>query len=504
MAGSVKGEVELKLEVDPKCAQRLKRHALLEAAVARCSPQLTVYYDTAKGTLRKHGYSLRVRSANGGFVQTVKPTTESAGLFARDEWESPVDSIEPDLEQLAGLPLEPLWRAGKLRKLRPVVRSEVQRTSWRLEEGESAFQIDFDEGEISGGGNSQRLCELELELLDGDAAELVRAARRLADRVPMRVGVLSKAERGFALADGTLDRVHKAGPVAVNACMTIGEAFTVVAHACIRHYRLNEPLVIATQKPAVLHQSRVAMRRLRSAFTLFRPAIRDNEYGRLRDELRWFTSQLGDARNLDVYLERELPEDERRALTDRRQQAYRRVIRAMGSQRLRDLMLDLVGWVAVGDWRSNKRAFRPIAPFAARRLEKLWSTIAGPAAEIADIEEEDRHRLRIQVKKLRYAVEFLRGVFPEEAKRQKLFAAAVEGLQEALGKLNDLATARAFARPDEADQAEEQDEGELLAEAGRYARQLTRIGPFWASEAAVEDENWPLRSVARQARHQAA
>jgi CHAD domain-containing protein len=267
---------------------------------------------------------------------------------------------------------------------------------------------------------------------------------------------------------------------------------------------LNEPLVIATQKPAVLHQSRVAMRRLRSAFTLFRPAVRDGEYGRLRDELRWFTSQLGDARNLDVYLERELPDDERLALTDRREQAYRRVIRAMGSQRLRDLMLDLVGWVAVGDWRSNKRAIRPIAPFAAKRLEKLWSSIAGPAAEIADIEEKARHQLRIQVKKLRYAVEFLRGVFPEEAKRQKRFAGAVEGLQEALGKLNDLATARMFGLPDDANQAEEQDEGELLAEAQRYARQLAKIGPFWASEAVLEVENWLLRSVAKQVRDQVA
>ena len=76
----------------------------------------------------------------------------------------------------------------------------------------------------------------------------------------------------------------------------------MIANACIQHYRLNEPLVIATRDAAALHQTRVAMRRLRSAFTLFRPALHGAEYQRLRNELRWFTAQLGDARNLDVYL----------------------------------------------------------------------------------------------------------------------------------------------------------------------------------------------------------
>ncbi len=496
---SVNGEIELKLEVDARSRPLLLRQPLLEAAAAQRKTQLSVYYDTAKGALRKHGYSLRVRSANGGFVQTVKPTTASAGLFARDEWESDVDSIEPDLGKLAGLPLEPLWRDGKLNKLAPVVRSQVERTSWLLEQGENAFQIDFDEGTITAGGNSQPLCELELELVRGESAQLVRAARELAGFVPMRIGVLSKADRGFALADGSLGRVSKADAVAVDERMTVADAFTVIGNACIKHYRLNEPLVIASQTPEALHQARVAMRRLRSAFTLFRSAVRDAEYERLRQELRWFTAQLGDARNLDVYLQQDLPEEERRALTERREQAYRLVIDAMGSQRLRDLMLDLVGWVALGDWRSGKQALRPIGPYAEQQLEKLWSTIEGPAAGLAGMEEEARHELRIQVKKLRYAVEFLRGVFPAEAKRQKRFAAAAEGLQEALGKLNDLATARTLGLAGEEPDTD-QDAGEHLAEAERHAARLNKDRPFWRSEATHAAIGWLLPAVGRKTR----
>ena len=500
MVRSVNDEIELKLEVDPNSVPLLKQHALLQAAVPGMRPQLSVYYDTAKGRIRKQGFSLRVRSVDGGFVQTVKPTTESAGLFARDEWEDPVDSIDPDLGKLAGTPLGLLKQQGKLKKLVPVVRSDVQRTSWHLERAGSTIQVDLDEGSITGGDRSQQLCELELELLDGEPAELFQVARELADSVPVRMGVLSKAERGFALADGALDRVHKADAVAVDPGMTVGGAFAVVAFACIKHFRLNEPLVIASRNPSALHQTRVAMRRLRSAFTLFRPAVGDAEFARLRGELRWFTAELGDARNLDVYLERDLVEDERRTLTGRRQEAYQRVIDTMESKRLRDLMLDLVGWVALGDWQSSRQALRPIGPYAERKLEKLWSTIEGPAAQIAGMDEEVRHALRIQVKKLRYAVEFLRGVYPEEARLQKRLAATIEALQEDLGKLNDLATARTLAPAGEALQAAA-DQAEHLAEAERHARELTELRPFWRSEATQAGIGWLLRTTDRKALH---
>lgn len=501
MVRSVIDEIELKLEVEPGSVARLEQHAVLQAAAARIKPQLSVYYDTAKGRLRNQGFSLRVRSVDGGFVQTVKPTTESAGLFARDEWESPVDSIDPDIGKLAGTPLELPGRQGKLKKLFPVVRSEVQRTSWRIQQDASTIQVDLDEGSISGGERTQPLCELELEIVAGEPAELFRVARQFADTVAVRIGVLSKADRGFALADGALDRVHKAGAVAVAPGMTVAEAFAVIALACIKHFRMNEPLVIASRNPSALHQARVAMRRLRSALTLFRPAVSDAEFGRLRGELRWFTAQLGDARNLDVYLERDLADDERRVLGERRDEAYQRVIEAMASKRLRDLMLDLVGWVSVGDWRTGKQASRPIGPYAERRLEKLWSAVEGLAADLANMDEEARHELRIEVKKLRYAIEFLRGVYPDEARLQKQLVGVVEELQEELGKLNDLATARALALAGAAFEAAEDEQARYLAEAERYARKLAGLRPFWRSEAAHAGAGWLLQSVGRKARH---
>ena len=56
------------------------------------------------------------------------------------------------------------------------------------------------------------------------------------------------------------------------------------------------------------------MRRMRSALSLFRPALFDAEFEAIREDLRWFTSQLGEARNVDVILEREVSPDVRESL----------------------------------------------------------------------------------------------------------------------------------------------------------------------------------------------
>jgi triphosphatase len=62
---------------------------------------------------------------------------------------------------------------------------------------------------------------------------------------------------------------------------------------------------------------------------------------------------------------------------------------------------------------------------------------------IADVDDEARHEVRKDAKKLRYAAEFFKSMFERkrERRRFKRFVAALEELQDQLGALNDLATA---------------------------------------------------------------
>lgn len=479
-------EIELKFELESEHAALLDTHPILAHAPARSEPQLTVYYDSPKGSVRKNGFSLRVRSAGGGFVQTVKPIASGAALFARGEWEQRVGSIEPDLDALADTPLGDLVRARNLKKLVPVIRSQVERTSRRIHRNGSVIDVDLDHGTMVADGVAENFTELELELHSGNLADLVEAARAIAERVPVRLGVLSKAERGFALADGSLGKVTKAAPVAVQRDMSVADGLNVVVQSCLKHFRRNEPIVAARRQPEALHQARVAMRRLRSAFSLFKPVAADEEYEALRQELRWFTNLLGEARNLDVYLQRDDLGEPPPELLSRRDQAYDIIVEALDSQRFLKLMVGLVAWLAAGRWRSSKKAQKRLLPFAGRRLDRMWSRVAY-VGDLGSMDDTARHELRIEVKKLRYGVEFFRALFPDAASAHKQFAGAVEELQEVLGQLNDIVTAQSLApQPEAAEGAAEpvlQNDPvqPLVAQSEQCLRRLRKIGPYWSA-----------------------
>ena len=470
-------EIEFKLEVAPEDTERLKEQAWLGPAEGQSQRQLSVYFDTRDNSLRKLGYTLRVRSVGDQYIQTVKALESGAGMFERGEWEYQVGGPLPDLDKLASTPLASLL----LERLQPVVWSDVCRTARRVSAGGAEIEIDIDEGRMSTAGHEMPLCEIEIELLSGEAATAAELARRIAEEVPVKLGVLSKAERGFALADETTGTVTKAEPVPVRPGMTVAEGFQAIVTACVRHFRLNEPIVIERRMPEALHQARVAMRRLRSALTLFRPAVADEQFERLKDELRWFTAELGDARNLDVFLQGELPAGERERLERKRECVYDAVAAALESPRFRLVLLDLVSWAALGRWRQGKQAAKPLGPFVNGRIDRLWSRVSH-ATDLRKMDDQQRHHLRIQVKKLRYALEFVAALHTNEHKRQRKFGKAMEDIQDSLGYFHDIVVARTVLAlkswPIEPDRGREE-EREHLRQARKSLCRLHKVGPYW-------------------------
>lgn len=471
-AVSADREIELKLLLDDGGAAALKAHPLLKDVRAKSARQVSLYYDTQDAALRAAGFSLRVREAKGRFVQTVKQQGgAAAGMFDRPEWEEETGSAAPDLDRAAKTPLGAHLGKRNRRRLKPLIRSEMERTTWRVRADGADIEVTLDEGVVTGGKASERIAELELELRSGAPEALIRFAGALGETVALRLGVLTKAERGYALADGTAGRVAKAERIELSPDMTAADGFSAIVASCLKQFRLNEMIVAASQDALALHQARVAMRRLRSAFTLFRPIIADGAFPALREEVRWLTDQLGDARNLDVLLKR-VPRGKedaelKRTLQAARERAYSRVLEALGSLRLRRLMLDLVGWAGTGAWRESEIARRPLAEFGRARLDRRWRKVRKSGRHLSEMEPEPLHQLRIEVKKLRYAVEFLASLErrDEAILRRKAFSAALEDMQEHLGELNDVETARALL-------------GSLLAGHDR-AREMMRSARSW-------------------------
>jgi inorganic triphosphatase YgiF len=479
-------EIELKLELQPRDVAAFRALALLGDTPRRAVRQVTTYYDTPEGALRKAGYSLRLRRKGRRCLQTVKHKgADSGGFSARAEWERKVDGPALDFEGLKATPVGEILTKKKLReRLAPVSETRVARTTWLLKREGSTIELILDEGEVSGGGRAEPICEIELELKKGERRQLFELAREIGRAVPLRMGVMSKSERGFELVDGGGVRARKADPVELGGEMNVAEAFAAIVQSCLRHYRLNEALAGA-RKAESLHQARVAIRRLRSALSLFRPAVADAEFEQHREALRGFAGELGEARNLDVILgSRRGPEAgseaerkaERRRLKAAREEAYDKVAGILEGAELPALILDLVAWSETGAWRESDIAQRPIAPFAAERLSKRWKKVRKVGTDMAGLEPEARHRLRIDIKKLRYASEFFAALAAKAQKApRKAFLAELEALQEALGGLNDMETARELA-PDMPPAA---DEGALLAEAQAAHDRLRAVGAYW-------------------------
>jgi len=436
-------EVELKLELGAE-GDALRKHELLADIPCSSKVQRTVYFDTPKGLLRSKGFSLRVRTVGGKWTQTVKQSVdEAAGLFDRSEWEAEIRP-QPDLEAAGETPLLKAVGLKALRKVRPVVTSDVTRTTWILGAGGGEIELCLDEGSIGAPDRQSPIHELELELRQGDPLDLMKVARALAEQLPLKLGVLTKAERGFYIAQGKLDTAYKSDKVAIRTDMGVGESFAAIVHSCLKHFRLNEPLVLEKRDASALHQCRVAMRRLRSAFWLFAPYVEDEGTSRIRDELRWFASCFGQARNLDVLtkrLDEQLTPATRKSLSTARSSAYDDVEAVLAAPRSHLFMLDLVEWVEFGAWRESELARSGIKKVARQRLDARWKKVQRKGAALADLPEEARHRLRIDIKKLRYATEFLWSLYEKQDRERRAFASDLAKMQEDLGYLNDIATA---------------------------------------------------------------
>ena len=234
---------------------------------------------------------------------------------------------------------------------------------------------------------------------------------------------------------------------ALDPAMSIRAAFLTIAGACLRHYRRNEALLLVHYEERALHQARVAVRRLRSALTLFKPVLLEADVARFQQELRWLAGMLGEARDLDV-LHGRLADDAQAAIGQARAQSHARVREWLESARVRGLLLDIAEWLALGAGCGGA-ADEPVADFAAGRLQKLHKRVAKGGDDLAQLPPDTRHKVRKDAKKLRYGSEFFAGLYSAKKPRKAhgAYVGALEKLQDKLGDLNDLATAPSlFAR----------------------------------------------------------
>ncbi|WP_342323530.1 inorganic triphosphatase [Kosakonia sp. BYX6] len=281
-------EIELKFIVKNDSVETLRQHlhTLTEEHIAS-SQLLNIYYETPDNWLRSHDMGLRIRGFNGQYEMTMKIAGRViGGLHQRPEYNIPLENPELDLSRF---PNE-VWPEGVLAadlqsRARPLFSTDFYREKWLITVGDSRIEIALDLGEVKAGEFVEPICELELELLSGDPADILKLARQLLTLSGLRQGSLSKAARGYHLAQGNALREPRPTTfLQLAPKATVEQAFTAALELALSQWQYHEELWVRGNDAARLDVLR-AIALLRHTLTLFGGIVPRKASAHLRDLL---------------------------------------------------------------------------------------------------------------------------------------------------------------------------------------------------------------------------
>ena len=503
-------EIEIKLTTNPESLAKVREHpavAVLLRGHVRRTEDVSTYYDTAAGELRKAGVALRMRRSGQRWLQTVKGAGERVGALHRRpeyEWSMPTSRI--DAGKLSTTPWHDVFEATAGR-LRPVFVTDVDRTALPLAFADGTrATLCLDAGEIRSGRKRATLNEIEIELVEGEPGVLYGLALSLAADLPVAMAQASKAERGYALARPRPTKPVRARKLSLALDASVGNALAQVGGDCLSQIGANAPWAAASDGEFV-HQARVGVRRLRSLLKIVGDLIGAETIAPVMPELQWFSSSLGAARDWDVFATDTLvsvaralrqPQARRDVGTLRGHVTRQRNIHfveagaSSASPRVQRLLLTFGALFAALESPAAAPALRaPARNLAKDILERRARRLGKRGAHLQRLAPVERHQARIAAKRLRYVAEMFAPLFT--GARVKSYLAALGKLQTKLGYLNDLATGERLL-----DEIEEHTnarrlvhgagivrgwlsgaEAPAVADAAQAWRKFAKLKPFW-------------------------
>lgn len=160
----------------------------------------TTYYDTPSGALSARHYTLRRRMENTDSVCTLKTPAEGNG---RNEQEISCGSIEEAIPVFCqtGAPQDfaQLVQEGVI----AVCGAKFHRTAITLQLEDCVLELALDKGILTGGGKGIPLCEVEVELKEGDSFSVNLFATILSSQYGLTVQKRSKFRRALSLYESS-------------------------------------------------------------------------------------------------------------------------------------------------------------------------------------------------------------------------------------------------------------------------------------------------------------
>lgn len=280
--------------------------------------------------------------------------------------------------------------------------------------------------------------------------------RNVLRQAPASPGVAAPARKSAAAAGAkplAPPGWSKSAPIELKSGAKVDDAIYAVLTASRDHWLANVAAAIDGRDPEGLHQVRVGLRRLRSALTAFKKFLPAEQRSALIEEAKWLLTQLGPARDFDVLIsdlsapladrlsvDAELAQLMRAARLEctRAQTAAAKALRSARAARFAgrlDAWLDGRGWRTGGTTTHDGRMVSA-EEFAHRFLNRRLRNIRADYGNVDALTTEERHDLRIAVKKTRYGIEFFQALLPN--KRAARLNGVLKALQDNLGHLNDI------------------------------------------------------------------
>lgn len=462
-------EVEIKL-LAPDAATlariaRLRSIGAFRLVEERTQELRSVYLDTAGFRLARHGVALRLRQDGARWELTAKWSGRRAGArHERPEINVSLDEEPKPPLDLSGSTLHPYLAALVMQEpLLPILVTDIRRrrrvaVRERGDETRPIAEIALDSVRLASPDRrvaAERYFEVEIEQRTGSPRELADLANQLGKRFALEPSQDSKFSRGLRLLGREV--LPETDRTSLRADDTLHEALRKVVRVQLRRLRSNDPGTRLGNAPEALHDMRVAVRRLRAAVLAFKSALRPRLRADLRDDLKWLAQALGGVRDLDVQLENlalreaSLPpayvkalEPFRRYLRGERAMRRRTMLSALDSRRYFELLARLERYATGADSAHDRgpKAELPVARVGRRLLRKRFDRLLSLGRALgASSSPTELHAVRLQAKKLRYLLEFLRDFAGPNAPR--VVKKLVE-VQDRLGEHNDAHVAVRF------------------------------------------------------------
>ena len=424
-----------------------------------------IYLDTFDWLLLKNKLGLRFRISNGTATYTLKSIEPiKNGIAKRMETEVLID--EP-VDVPTRVPVKPIRKLvdGIIfpRKLLEQIQIRTDRRRYRVLTPEGAeIELAFDTSGFSLRGlhkprRTQRLNELEAEIRDGSGAALEALSSLLASKFDYPASTASKMEVAIERFKITIPSKKPPEKLRVRLDDRLDVAVQKILTYQVHRFQEQLPGIQRDIDTEFVHQARVATRRMRSALRLFRGAIPEGTATYLQGELKWLGRLLGGVRDLDVFLLNlsrfkqqieHFPAKKKQAFENwiekRRRAPLKALWRGLESPRYKQFDRRMMQFC------QRPLPLRPRAPLAMRPvrevaplliIEKMDAVIEQGRAVVADPRLKQYHRLRIQVKRLRYACEFMAPAY--DGALDPFIERTVE-IQDCLGELQDTVFTRKF------------------------------------------------------------